>query len=264
MLADTRMRSIISETGDITLDKWLTEYVGANHADNGCLTIIDLSLVPSEIVHIITAVIARMIFEALQRYRKLHEENKVLPTTLVMEEAHTFIKRYKDDAENQDAASVCCQVFERIAREGRKFGLGLVLSSQRPSELSRTVLSQCNSFLLHRISNGEDQDLVQRFVPDNLKGLFRELPSLSSQNAILLGWASELPVLVRINDLPKYQQPQSDDPDFWSVWSGKDKDDNEVEREVDWKKIADDWQEIEGKVPENDSNDNEDADDVQF
>jgi hypothetical protein len=264
MLADTRMKSIISETGDITLDKWLTEYVGANHADNGCLTIIDLSLVPSEIVHIITAVIARMIFEALQRYRKLHEENKVLPTTLVMEEAHTFIKRYEDDAENQDAASVCCQVFERIAREGRKFGLGLVLSSQRPSELSPTVLSQCNSFLLHRISNDRDQDLVQRFVPDNLKGLFRELPSLSSQNAILLGWASELPVLVRINDLPKYQQPQSDDPDFWSVWSGKDKDDNEVEREVDWKKIADDWQEIEGKVPENDSNDNEDADDVQF
>jgi hypothetical protein len=205
-----------------------------------------------------------MIFEALQRYRKLHEENKVLPTTLVMEEAHTFIKRYEDDAENQDAASVCCQVFERIAREGRKFGLGLVLSSQRPSELSPTVLSQCNSFLLHRISNDRDQDLVQRFVPDNLKGLFRELPSLSSQNAILLGWASELPVLVRINDLPKYQQPQSDDPDFWSVWSGKDKDDNEVEREVDWKKIADDWQEIEGKVPENDSNDNEDADDVQF
>jgi hypothetical protein len=196
-----------------------------------------------------------MIFEALQRYRNLHEKNKVLPTTLVMEEAHTFVKRYKVDTENQDAASVCCQVFERIAREGRKFGLGLVLSSQRPSELSPTVLSQCNSFLLHRISNDRDQDLVHRFVPDNLKGLFRELPSLSSQNAILLGWASELPVLVRINDLPKEQQPQSDDPDFWSVWSGKDKNGNDVKREVDWKEIVDDWQEMGGKPPENDSND---------
>jgi uncharacterized protein len=264
MLADTHMKSIISETGDITLDKWLTEYVGANQAENGCLTIIDLSLVPSEIVHIITAVIARMIFEALQRYRNLHEKNKVLPTTLVMEEAHTFVKSYKVDAENQDAASVCCQVFERIAREGRKFGLGLVLSSQRPSELSTTVLSQCNSFLLHRISNDKDQDLVHRFVPDNLKGLFRELPSLSSQNAILLGWASELPVLVRINDLPKEQQPQSDDPDFWAVWSGEDKNGNELKREVDWKKIADDWQEIKGKAQENDSNDYEDADGVPF
>jgi uncharacterized protein len=252
LLADTRMKSIISETESITLHEWLTEYIGANKAENGCLTIIDLSLVPSEIVHIITAVIARIVFEALQRYRKIHKEHKVLPTTLVMEEAHTFIKRYKDDAEYHDAASVCCQVFERIAKEGRKFGLGLVLSSQRPSELSPTVLSQCNSFILHRISNDRDQDLVHRFVPDSLKGLFRELPSLPSQNAILLGWASELPILVRINDLPKEQQPQSDDPDFWYVWTGKDKESKAVEREVDWKKIADDWQEIREEPPVSD------------
>jgi len=131
---------------------------------------------------------------------------------------------------------VCCQVFERIAREGRKFGLGLLLSSQRPSELSPTVLSQCNTFLIHRISNDRDQDLVHRFVPDNLKGLLRELPLLPSQNAILLGWASELPVLVRMNDLPEEQRPRSDDPDFWDVWTGKET------RDVDWMRIADDWQ----------------------
>ena len=178
-------------------------------------------------------IIARMVFDALQRYRKHSDEQKVLPTVLVMEEAHTFIKRYKEDAENQDAASVCCQVFERIAREGRKFGLGLLLSSQRPSELSPTVLSQCNTFLIHRISNDRDQDLVHRFVPDNLKGLLRELPS---QNAILLGWASELPVLVRMNDLLEEQRPRSDDPDFWDVWTGKET------RDVDWMRIADDWQ----------------------
>jgi DNA helicase HerA-like ATPase len=164
------------------------------------------------------------------------------PTVLVMEEAHTFVKRYKDDAENQDAASVCCQVFERIAREGRKFGLGLVLSSQRPSELSPTVLSQCNTFLLHRISNDRDQELVHRLVPDNLKGLLRDLPSLPSQNAVLLGWASELPLLVKMNDLPKSQQPRSDDPDFWNVWMGIDADGNPVVRKADWKPIADDWQ----------------------
>ena len=72
-------------------------------------------------------------------------------------------------------------------KQRKKFGLGLVLSSQRPSELSPTVLSQCNTLLLHRISNDRDQELVQRFVPDNLKGLLRELPSLPSQNAILMG-----------------------------------------------------------------------------
>lgn len=236
MLADKRM-AIICDTEDLTLESWLIDYIGGNKAENGCLTIIDLSLVPSEIVHIITAVIARMVFEALQRYRKINDKNKVLPTVMVMEEAHTFIKRYKEDTENQDASTVCCQVFERIAREGRKFGLGLVLSSQRPSELSTTVLSQCNTFLIHRISNDRDQDLVHRFVPDNLRGLFRELPSLPSQNAILLGWASELPVLVRMKDLPEDQQPRSEDPDFWNVWTGEDI------RDVNWKNIANDWQE---------------------
>jgi hypothetical protein len=234
LLSNSLVKSIISDTDNTSLDQWLTDYVGANKADNGCLSVIDLSLVPTEVVHIVTSVIARMIFEALQRYRKI---NKIaLPTVLVMEEAHTFIKRYRDDVENYDAASVCCQVFERIAREGRKFGLGLVLSSQRPSELSATVLSQCNSFLLHRISNDQDQKLVHSLVPDNLKGLLRELPSLPSQNAILLGWASELPLLVKMNDLPKSQQPRSDDPDFWNVWTGKD------ERPADWKPIADEWQ----------------------
>ena len=181
-----------------------------------------------------------MIFEALQRYVRLHGDT--LPTVLVMEEAHTFIKRYKEDVENQDAAGICCQVFERIAREGRKFGLGLVLSSQRPSELSPTVLSQCNTFLLHRISNDRDQELVHRLVPDNLRGLLRELPSLPSQSAILLGWASELPVLVKMNDLPKSQQPRSDDPEFWGVWVGKDDDGNSISRNTDWGRISRDWQ----------------------
>jgi hypothetical protein len=240
LLTDARMKPILGSATDTTLDQWLSDYVGSDGAANGSVSVIDLSLVPTEVVHVVTAVIARMVFEALQRYMKLNEV--ALPTVLVMEEAHTFIKRYKEDVENQDAAAVCCQVFERIAREGRKFGLGLVLSSQRPSELSPTVLSQCNTFLLHRISNDRDQELVHRLVPDNLKGLLRELPSLPSQSAILLGWASELPVLVRMNDLPKSQQPRSDDPEFWGVWAGKDEDGKPVVRTTDWERIAKDWQ----------------------
>jgi uncharacterized protein len=240
LLANARMKTIIADSEDLSLEKWLTDYIGADEATNGCLSILDVSLVPTEVIHVITAVVARIVFEALQRYRKLN--SVTLPTVLVMEEAHTFIKRYKEDVENQDAASVCCQVFERIAREGRKFGLGLVISSQRPSELSPTVLSQCNTFILHRITNDRDQELVHRLVPDNLKGLLRELPSLPSQNAILLGWASELPVLVKMNDLPKSQQPHSDDPEFWNVWTRKDADGKPVERKAQWKPIADDWQ----------------------
>ena len=167
-----------------------------------------------------------------------------------MEEAHTFVKRYHDDAENQNSAAICCQVFEKIAREGRKFGLGLVLSSQRPSELSPTVLSQCNSYLLHRISNDRDQELVHKLVPDNLRGLLRDLPSLPSRHAILLGWASELPVLVQMNALPEAHRPTSDDPDFWAVWSGEglavNKQGTVLERSVDWETVTDDWQQIGG------------------
>lgn len=240
ILADTRMKNIIGDDVEITLEQWLENYIGKDMAEDGCVTIIDLSLVPAEIVHIITSVIARMILEALQRYRKTNQQS--LPTVLVMEEAHTFIKRFKEDLEIQNISSICCQVFEKIAREGRKFGLGLVLSSQRPSELSPTVLSQCNSFLLHRISNDRDQELINRLVPDNLRGLLRELPSLPSQQAILLGWAAELPTMVRMNDLSLDERPHSDDPDFWDVWTGKDKDGNPVERKVNWPEIANEWQ----------------------
>jgi hypothetical protein len=240
LLADTRMKAVLGDDANISLEKWLEDYIGNEGAASGCVSVLDLSLVPSEVIHVIAAVIARVTFEALQRYRKLMGSS--LPTVLVMEEAHTFVKKYKDDVDNHDAASVCCQVFERIAREGRKFGLGLVLSSQRPSELSPTVLSQCNTFLLHRISNDRDQELVNRWVPDNLKGLLRELPSLPSQNALLLGWATELPVLVKMKELPKKHQPRSDDPDFWGVWTGRDMDNREVVRKAIWKPVADDWQ----------------------
>jgi len=252
ILSDSRMKSITSDIEGIKLFDWLTNYIGDNEASNGSVTVIDLSLVPAEVVHIITAVIARMTLEALQRYRK-HNAGKTLPTVLVMEEAHTFVRRYLDDAENQNSAAICCQVFEKIAREGRKFGLGLVLSSQRPSELSPTVLSQCNSYLLHRISNDRDQELVHRLVPDNLRGLLRDLPSLPSRHAILLGWASELPVLVQINNLPTEQQPKSADPDFWAVWSGdnldKDAGGKPIERIIDWPAIAADWQQMDDRDP---------------
>lgn len=250
ILSDSRMKHITGGKEATTLHDWLAKYLGDNQASNGSVTVIDLSLVPTEVLHLITAVIARMTLEALQRYRKVNS-GKTLPTVLVMEEAHTFIRRYADDAENHNAASICCQVFEKIAREGRKFGLGLVLSSQRPSELSPTVLSQCNSYLLHRISNDRDQELVSKLVPDNLRGLLRDLPSLPSRHAILLGWASELPVLVQMNNLPQEHQPRSDDPAFWAVWSGVGENGQPVEGSVDWEAVAADWQQGSGtEAPE--------------
>jgi len=235
------MQAIFTGNDGSKLDEWLVDYIGKPMgASDSLVTVIDLSLVPAEVVHTVTAVISRVIFEALQRYRKLSQV--ALPTVLVMEEAHTFVKRYKTEAENKDTAAICCQVFERIAREGRKFGLGLILSSQRPSELSPTVLSQCNTFPLYRISNDRDQELVNRLVPDNLRGLLRELPSLPSQTAILLGWATELPVLVRMNDLSLLHQPHSEDRDFWGAWLRRSDTEGQPEDQVGWGEVAKDWQ----------------------
>lgn len=234
MLSDGRLSPIVAPDEPIQFSDWLEDYIGAEHGSNGQIAVLDLSMVPSDVLQIVMAVIARVVFEALQRYRKLYEEE--LPTVVVLEEAHAFIQRHLgDETGHATPARMCRETFERIAREGRKFGLGLVLSSQRPSELSPTVLAQCNTFLLHRLVNDRDQDLVGRLVPDNLGGLLRELPSLPSQQAILLGWATQVPILVQMRFLPIEQRPQSADPAFWDVWTG------EKERELDWKLIVDDW-----------------------
>lgn len=236
MLADHRLGAVIGRDPPTSFDAWLKDYVGDNGASDGQLAVVDLSLVPSEVIHIVVAVLARLVFESLQRYRRSHSAGLSLPTVLVLEEAHNFVRRSKEeDGPAATPAQLCREAFERIAREGRKFGLGLVLSSQRPSELSPTVLAQCNTFLLHRIVNDADQNLVARLVPDNVGGLLRELPSLPSRQAILLGWATPIPVLVEIDELLDTQRPQSSDPDFWAVWT------LEKEREVDWNIIAKDW-----------------------
>ena len=88
---------------------------------------------------------------------------------------------------------------------------------------------------MHRISNDRDQELVHRLVPDNLRGLLRDLPSLPSKNAILLGWATEMPIMVQMKHLPKDKRPKSNDPEYWKYWT-------ENKEKVDWQLISNDWQ----------------------
>jgi DNA helicase HerA-like ATPase len=232
MLADQRLGPIVAPDEAEPFDKWLEAYLGTENAASGQIAVLDLSLIPTDVLHIVTAVIARVVFEATQRYRKLNGVE--LPTVLVLEEAHSFIQRRESIESGTAGAQMCRLTFERIAREGRKFGLGLVLSSQRPSELSATALAQCNTFLLHRLVNDRDQELVARLVPDNLGELLRDLPNLPSRQAILLGWATPVPVLVEIRELPPDQRPRSSDPRFWDVWTG-------AERPLDWTEVATDW-----------------------
>jgi hypothetical protein len=232
LIEDERLRSVVNPDDSITLVEWLKQYIGDENAENGQIAVIDLSLLPSDIVHTIVAVMSRLVFEAIQRYRRINGNE--LPTVIVLEEAHTFIRNNT----NQEVRSsqLCVEVFERIAREGRKFGLSMVLSSQRPSELSPTVLSQCNTFLLHRLVNDKDQELVKRLVPDNIGGLLKELPILPTRKAILLGWASPIPMLIELRELEEEHRPHSNDPEFWSVWTG------ESPRSINWEPVVKDWQ----------------------
>jgi uncharacterized protein len=232
MVSDRRIAPIINPPNPINLGEWLVDVLGSSDGSNGQVVVIDLSLVPSEVMHIVVAVLGRLVFEASQRHRKHDPKGLALPTALVLEEAHAFVRRGDD---NDAGAGLCRETFERIAREGRKFGVGLVLSSQRPSELSPTVLAQCNTFILHRLVNEADQDLVARLVPDNVGGLLKELPSLPSRQAVLLGWATPLPVLIEMDELVDDHRPQSADPDFWNVWTRR------AERKVDWETVAETW-----------------------
>lgn len=243
MLSDPLLRSVVNPAEQVNLVDWLKALLA--DGAHGQVTVIDLSLVPSDVLHIVIAVLARATFEALQRHRRLTKQ--ALPTVLVLEEAHTFVHRARSEEESLSSPEqMCRRTFERIAREGRKFGLGLVVSSQRPSELSPTVLAQCNTFLLHRIVNDRDQELVQRLVPDNLGGLLSELPTLPTRHAILLGWATPVPILVEMRDLPKDHRPDSEDPHFWAKWCELG------DPQFTWKSVAETWQGITSKPAEAD------------
>ena len=234
LLADSRLAPIVNPVKTQTLAEWLELFFGGSEDTADQVVVVDLALVPSDVTHLIMAVIARILFEAAQRFHRVTGES--FPSVLVLEEAHTFIQDGRDDpAQSPTPIQMCRRVFERIAREGRKFGVGLVLSSQRPSEISATVLSQCNTFLLHRLVSDVDQDLVRRLVPDTLGALLRELPVLPARHAVLLGHASPVPKIVKITELPESQRPKSKDPPMMGVWTGV------IPRDVDWSALAKEW-----------------------
>lgn len=176
------------------------------------LSIIDLSGVPSDVVDVVVSVLCRMIFDfAVWSQRPVQ-----VPVLLVCEEAHRYAPR-RDDAAFQPAK----QALSRIAKEGRKYGVGLGLVSQRPSELDDSILSQCNTLIALRMSNEQDQNFVQRALPDSVRSLVNVLPTLRTQEALVVGEGSVVPVRLRFNDLPEDRRPHSADVPFVACWTGE-------------------------------------------
>jgi uncharacterized protein len=178
------------------------------------VVVVDLSLLASEVLENVTALLARLILEFLQRLGS--EESKVrrgdLPVVLVLEEAQNYIHERR----GLEDESISREVFERVAREGRKYGLSLVLASQRPSELSKTVLSQCNSFIVHRLQNPEDLRYFREIVPGIYEQLLGQLPALAQRHALVLGECVRAPALVHMREANP--RPDSHDPRFYQHW----------------------------------------------
>lgn len=174
------------------------------------LTIIDMSLIPSEVLETITGLIGRIILEFVSKFEP--KDRGKTPTVLVLEEAQNYIpEKNKDDKD-----SITKKVFERIAREGRKFGISLLVSSQRPTELSKTILSQCNSFIIHRLQNPEDQKYVRQLVSAANEDILDQLPILPQQHVVVMGDAVRTPVQAKMN--AAYPLPNSHDPRFIENW----------------------------------------------
>lgn len=171
--------------------------------------IIDFSEVPSDILPLIVSLIARVIFSVQQWTTVEHRH----PIAIFCDEAHLYIPANTE--KSIDAASLV--TFERISKEGRKYGIGLVVISQRPSEVNRTVLSQSNNFIAMRLTNVDDQSVVKRLLPDSLGDYAEMLPILDIGEALVVGDASLLPSRIRIT--PPTLKPRSATIDFWDEWS---------------------------------------------
>lgn len=203
---------------------WLEKMVHAISAGRGSqadqvggIKVIDFSEVPSDVLPLMVSLLAQILFSN----SLWADKDKRQPIAIMCDEAHLYIPE-RMHADSSDAVAV--EIFERIAKEGRKYGIGLVVISQRPSEVNRTVLSQCSNVVAMRLTNGDDQAVIKRLLPDSLGNFGDLLPVLDIGEALVVGDASLLPTRIRIAE-PK-MKPDSQTVAFWDRW-------NEVEAKSD-------------------------------
>lgn len=180
------------------LDLLLKEWIGSDKP----ITILDLSGIPVSILNTIIGVLLRIVYEGLFWARNLSQGGKNRPLLLVMEEAHNYL--------NSEGSALT--IVQKIVKEGRKYGIGAMIVSQRPSEVNSTILSQCGTFFALRLSNATDRGHITSTVSDNLDGLTNMLPILRTGEAIILGEAVKLPMRTLIDAPPKDKRPDSQDP----------------------------------------------------
>ncbi len=222
--ADKRLNFLFNSDEELLKYDWFLSLINKllDFGNNKGLKIIDFSEVPSDILPLITGLIGRLIF-SIQQWM---EDEKRHPIALFCDEAHLYIPaNLKGGIEEKGLQS-----FERIAKEGRKYGISLVVISQRPSDVNKTILSQCGNFIAMRLTNPDDQNVIKRLFPDNLGDFSELLPILDIGEALIVGDASLLPSRVIIDE-PKIP-PDSATIDFWDEWN-KEKTEKGIEQAVE-------------------------------
>ncbi|MDP2311710.1 MAG: ATP-binding protein [Pseudomonadota bacterium] len=182
------------------LDQLIGAWVGGPQP----ISVLDLSGIPSVVLKDLIGALLRILYSAMFWARNRSEGGRERPLLLVLEEAHTYL--------SESQSGVAAEAIKRIAKEGRKYGVGLMLVSQRPSEIDSTILSQCGTIFAMRLANEKDRGHVTGAAADNLKGLFDMLPVLRTGEAVIVGEAVSLPTRTLIDRLPEERRPDSDDP----------------------------------------------------
>ncbi|EKT4543487.1 ATPase [Pseudomonas putida] len=213
-ISDRRLGFMFSGGGDVLDFSWLEKFTTAVLGSTGenskaGIKIINFSEVPSDVLPLIVSLVARVTF-SVQQWTPSELRH---PIALLCDEAHLYMPQ-RNMAESADDISL--DIFERIAKEGRKYGVSLVVISQRPSEVNKTMLSQCSNFVSMRLTNAEDQGVIKRLLPDSLGGFSDILPTLDTGEALVVGDASLLPSRIRIDE--PLNKPNSGTVNFWDEW----------------------------------------------
>lgn len=208
---DKRLNFLFNEDPSLLEYDWFSVLIKKllNFGNGSGIKIIDFSEVPSDILSLITGLLARLVF-SIQQWT---DENNRHPISIFCDEAHLYLPANSKGSIEEKGL----QSFERISKEGRKYGVSLVVISQRPSDVSKTILSQCGNFIAMRLTNPDDQNVIKRLFPDNLGDFANLLPILDIGEALIVGDASLLPSRVQI-DKPTIK-PKSATVDFWDEWS---------------------------------------------
>lgn len=232
---DSRLEFFLGERSKtITFEQTLETLLGYTPGNKSNVTIIDLSGVPFEVLSITVSLISRLIFEYGYIYKRLRcvkdpkeKINNDVPILLVYEEAHKYVPNSELSKYRSSKISI-----ERIAKEGRKYGVTLLLASQRPSEISETIFSQCNNFIAMRLTNPVDQGYVKKLLPDSLGTLIDKMTSFRQGEALLVGESIVLPSIVQIDQCDP--APSSNDIPYWELWKEEWKDMDIAEIKAEW------------------------------